>query len=98
MPRAERLGGVFENVHAIFFAERNDRFHLRALSKEKDGNDRLDALCLFEGIFKRGNGKIECGRIDIDKAGPRAESGDATSRGEEGVRGGEDRVPRRNAK
>ena len=91
---AESLCGVFENGNAMVCADVADGGHVGAAPEEVDGADRFGLGVTSESGLELGWVDVERVGLDIDEDGARAEPGDATCGGEEGVRGGDDDVPR----
>ncbi len=97
MPRAERLRRVFQHRDAMFFSERHDRRHVRALAEKVDGDDRLRLARARQRFLERGDGDVESVRIDVHENGPRTEPRDAARGREKSVRRRDDRVARSDA-
>jgi hypothetical protein len=85
MPSAERLRRVFQHGYTMLAPEFQDGGHVRALTEEVYGHDRLDVRRVPQRFREQRHVQVVSRRIDIHENGPCAEPGHTTRRGEEGV-------------
>ncbi len=94
--RADGLRRVFDHGDACAVGHGEDRVHVRGAAVQVHGHDRLGPG--RQRGFDRRRVDVVGDRVDVDQDGRRAETCDASCRGEERVGGRDDLVARADAK